>query len=81
MAQLPKPTHDYIGLRDCGCCVAVSADMPGWEKDTAKDIAAMIRGGLKVYRIPIEELNKYFPLGCHCKLKEPEQISLFAEVS
>lgn len=64
LAAIPRPTHDYIGLKPCGCVVVVIADIPGAEKITAREVADLIREGLKVERIPIADLHEYLPLGC-----------------
>jgi len=64
MSALPKPEFEYVGIKDCGCCVAVVADIPGYEKHTAETVAEFITDGLKVKRIPRTELDDYLPLGC-----------------
>lgn len=34
---------------------AISVDMPGHEKDTAKDVSRWMRKGAKVYRVTVEQ--------------------------
>ena len=48
----PKPTHDYVGRAPCGCVVTLIADIPGLEKDTGRDVGAMIAKGITIERIP-----------------------------
>jgi len=51
----------YIGrLRDCGCAVVSSADIPGMEKETGKEVAAMIAKGLIVERVTGEVMAELF---------------------
>ena len=64
ITAIPRPTHDYIGLTPCGCAVVVIVDVPSAEKITAREVADLIREGLKAKRIPIADLHKYLPLGC-----------------
>lgn len=43
----------YAGkCRGCGVTVALVADVPGWEKHTARSVAEIIRGGDIVTRMP-----------------------------
>ena len=47
-------THVYIGTGPCGCwCFAVS-DVPGDERDTAREIKRALKDGLRVERMTCE---------------------------
>lgn len=50
-------THVYIGRAACGCIRAVSTDMPGATDLVARDVSNMVKGGLTVERMPIEEFR------------------------
>lgn len=50
-----KPTHVYIGRKDCGCVRAVSLDQRS--KSTAKQVYAMICDGLIVERMTCEAFD------------------------
>ena len=45
-------THSYVGNLPCGCGCSIVRDSPAYVKDTAKDVAAMIKRGLNVTRMP-----------------------------
>lgn len=45
----------YLGVKPCGCAVAIMVDRPEYAKDTAKDIAKWIRDGWAVERVEIEQ--------------------------
>jgi len=47
-----KPTHVYVGRKECGCCVALVTD--GRDKDTGKAVAEFIGEGLTVDRVDWE---------------------------
>ena len=40
----------YVGILSCGCCVAVSVDVPYRKKDIAEFVADCIRDGMTVER-------------------------------
>ena len=66
-----KPTHDYVARLKCGCIVALVADVPGFEKETAKSVAELIRDGCAVERV--ERTSQVIQsitaegIGCHCQ--------------
>lgn len=43
----------YVGIKPCGCVVALAAIDPRWTKDTARYVAGWIRDGLAVERVPV----------------------------
>jgi hypothetical protein len=57
-------THCYVGTLACGCGVAITRDIPGYEKDTAKDVASFIAGALVVTRLPHKEACELFAAKC-----------------
>jgi len=71
-----KPTHSYIATAKCGCVVGLIAVIPGYEKDTAKNVADFIKRGYMVELVErsseklIQAVNNF---GHHC---QPEQQSL-----
>jgi len=60
-------THDgYVGIKPCGCMVAVVVDNPRWIKDTARTIARFVRNGYRVEPAVLDEVrHKLGP--CKCK--------------
>ncbi len=79
---MTQATHAYAGFAACGCLIAATVDIPGQEKTTAADVALFIRGGLRVERLPNEEIRQRF--GHTCGDMTPansEQPSLFGEAS
>ena len=51
-------THNYIGTWPCGCILAVICDVPGQSKQTAKDVAELIKGGASVTRVLHSEFRE-----------------------
>ncbi len=52
----------WVGLKACGCCVAVVVDVPGHEKHTAKTKREFLRDGLSVVRGTWQDWEgKYLP--------------------
>lgn len=49
----------YVGASRCGCIVAALVDDPKYRKETAKDVAAMIRDGCTVTRIPNPDASPF----------------------
>ncbi len=47
----------YVGRKSCGCLVAAVVDLPGQEKETARDVAQFIREGYTVTRMESEEVR------------------------
>lgn len=60
----------YVGIKACGCIVAVVVDRPEWVKDTAKDVAAFIMRGLTVERMKVSE-TRTMHMGCKCQPSLP----------
>jgi CTP:molybdopterin cytidylyltransferase MocA len=58
-------THGYYGRAECGCIVLLIADCPATKKDTAREIAKAVRGGLTIERGLIEDVRK-LPFGHKC---------------
>lgn len=52
--DIPRPAFVYIGRRSCGCCTAVISDLPGFEKDTAKEVAEVIASGRTIERVAFD---------------------------
>lgn len=48
-----KATHAYLGVKPCGCAVALACD--DGDRHTANDVAGFIRSGYAVERVPIED--------------------------
>jgi hypothetical protein len=72
-----NPKNEYVATAKCGCIVGLIADLPGAEKDTAKEVANFIRRGCKVELLSRESEQFKVALasfGHHC---QPEQPSLF----
>lgn len=57
-------THCYVGTLACGCGVALVRDMPDYKRDTAKDVADMIKHGYSVTRLPHKEACDVFAAKC-----------------
>lgn len=70
----------YTGrVKGCGCLVAACVDMPGHEKDTARAVADMVKGGLVVGREDTDVVRLTIQ---HCTHEEGDkQGDLFAGVS
>lgn len=49
MTLTPNPDV-WVGLKACGCCVAVVVDQPGRAKDVEKTKREFLRDGLSVVR-------------------------------
>jgi hypothetical protein len=48
----------YVGITACGCMVCASVEDPRWKRETAKDVAAWLRDGLRVERVPVERVRQ-----------------------
>lgn len=51
--MMAEITHDYISRADCGCVVAICADMKN--PFTAKFVSDEIRAGHEIERMPLAE--------------------------
>jgi hypothetical protein len=58
-------TYAYVGFKACGCCTAAAVDSPPFAKDNAKFVARLIRDGMRVERLPLEDARKVFKT-CDC---------------
>ncbi len=66
-------TYCYVGrMPVCGCIGVVTVDMPEHAKDTAKCVAEMVRDGLNVERMLVDDFRKTPAFGCAHKLKMKE---------
>jgi len=71
---IPKPNFVYIGRKPCGCCTAVISDLAGFEKDTAKDVAAVIKSGRAIERVSFEQYKttvRFEPTFMACPHSKP----------
>lgn len=57
-------THAFVGSLRCGCGVAFVCEEPDFPKDTAKDVAGMIKRGLVVQRFDHASANVAFQQHC-----------------
>lgn len=59
----------YVGTHSsCGGWVYLGVDNPNYAKDTAKDVADLIRRGYAVSRMTVAEARK-LTTACECKRK------------
>ena len=49
----------YARWVDCDCVVAVCVDEPGFEKDTAREVASFIRRRYRVERLSIDSVGSW----------------------
>ena len=54
---MSENTHVYIGTLPCGCHVAAAVDVIDNKKETARDVAEMIKNGYAVTRHALTELR------------------------
>lgn len=57
-------THCYVGQLACGCGVSLVRDMPQFKKNTAKDVADMVKRGLNVTRLEHDAACAAFSQKC-----------------
>ncbi len=50
-------THCYVGIRSCGCRVAVIMDMPHNRTGTASTVADYIKSGYRIERESLEDFK------------------------
>ncbi len=66
----------YVGRCKCGQVVAAVVDMPGHEKQTAKDVAGFIKGNLSIEQMDTEQVRVTLH-ECTCpKPREAKQFDL-----
>jgi len=70
----------YVGTLDCGCSPAACVDEPKFQKDTAKAVSDMIKGGMTVTRVEVKDGETIKIHSCIHKVKEvaKPQRELFA---
>jgi hypothetical protein len=67
----PKKPDCYVGIKECGCMVAVVFDDPRFRKDTAKTVAEFIKSGYRVENKIWSEVGH--SLGrCKCSKETPQ---------
>jgi len=44
----------YVAHKSCGCVVMVHSDKPQYAKDVARELAACVRDGYIIERVPVE---------------------------
>lgn len=65
--QLANATHAYAAIcPTCGAKFGAMIDIPATRKDTAANIAAWIRKGYNVQRLPLAEVEGQLTV-CRCK--------------
>ena len=70
-------TMSYIGkCKKCKNIMACVVDIPGMEKETAKDVAEFIKDGLEIGRETVEFVRANFN-PCECNQKKQEQLGIF----
>ena len=72
MSEFNIGTHSYIGFASCGCARALAHDVPGMEKDTAREVAGYIKSGLVVERFLNEEAANRFHRQADCEKHKPK---------
>ena len=84
--QFTQPTHELIAFcaRGCGALVFAAYDLG--RRDLDKEIAALVREGCEVKRVPFGEAKKLLGekhFGCTNAVKESQesQMTLFSEVT
>jgi hypothetical protein len=55
-----KPTHVYVGRKECGCVIALATDMR--DKHTGDNVAEFISDGLTVDRVDWETYKEKISL-------------------
>lgn len=70
---IQKYSHAYAGYKPCGCMVGAHVD--GADKSTGDWVREMIAMGLRVERVPVEDVRGNLT---HC-IHEDRQLSLFDE--
>lgn len=73
-----KPTHTYIGrCKTCRRVLSSTYDMVDMSNETSKHVAAMIKSGLEVERVPLGSVDIATD-PCSCRLDKPTTLPLFA---
>lgn len=58
----------YVARCACGAVVAAVIDDPNYRRDTAREVAAWIRGGLVVERMTVDEAREQWrPCTCEAQ--------------
>ncbi len=72
-------THAYVGRHPiCHHMRAAVIDQPGYEKETAKDVAEYIESGMRIERVMIQEVRDKFAVEkCEvCQPPKPKQMEM-----
>lgn len=64
-------TDCYIGIKNCGCIVALVYDHQKYRKDTAETVAEFIESGYRVERAVFDEV-KHKLKRCKCNASKNE---------
>jgi hypothetical protein len=48
----------YVGITPCNCMVCATVDEPQYARDNAKHVSAWLRDGLRVERVPVEQVRQ-----------------------
>jgi hypothetical protein len=57
----------YIAVEPCGCVTGAVVDAPGRPREVAKDVAAFVRQGSAVERVPVESARERLTLVWPCE--------------
>ena len=76
---MSESTDTYIAVKPtCGHMVACIVDIPDHARDTAKEVAAWIKDGLRIERVVSADIRAGKAEFCRCDRKaEKEQLKLF----
>ncbi len=71
--QRDEKPDSWVGLKKCGCCVAVVLDDPEYKRDTEKAKREFLKHGLSVVHATWQEWQeKYMPsMGVKCTHDQP----------
>jgi len=57
----------YLGVKRCGCAVAIVVDTPEHQKEVRKSVAEFMRGGLVIERVTRDDgVDRLLRGGRHC---------------
>ena len=56
----------YIGRKPCGCVTCAAVDDPEQNRSVAREVAAMVKKGMAVTRVPIDEARTVLH-PCRCR--------------
>ena len=55
MGPMSEARFAYIGIKDCGCTVAVTVDTPEDKTSVAQDVSDFVKCGYTVQRVSVDE--------------------------